>query len=73
MAKLQGAFTALITPMKDDGEVEHETYHVALDSGITVIAGGHYATETVGVSLMKEKVAAELGIETVFIDVPTGL
>jgi dinuclear metal center YbgI/SA1388 family protein len=55
------------------GEVEHETYHVALDSGITIIAGGHYATETVGVSLVKEKVAAEFGLETVFIDVPTGL
>jgi dinuclear metal center YbgI/SA1388 family protein len=55
------------------GEVEHETYHVAEELGITVIAGGHYATETVGVRLMMQKTAAELGMETVFIDVPTGL
>jgi dinuclear metal center YbgI/SA1388 family protein len=55
------------------GEVEHETYHVAEELGITVIAGGHYATETVGVQLMMQKTSVELGVETVFIDVPTGL
>jgi dinuclear metal center YbgI/SA1388 family protein len=55
------------------GEVGHETYHVAEELGITLIAGGHYATETVGVQLMMQKAATELGVETVFIDVPTGL
>ena len=55
------------------GEIEHEHYHEALENRINVIAGGHYQTETVGVSLLAEKMRKELGIETVFIDVPTGL
>ena len=40
---------------------------------INVISGGHYGTETIGVSLLKEKVEKELGIQTVFIDFATGL
>ena len=40
---------------------------------ITVIAGGHYQTETVGPRLIAEALARETGIETLFIDVPTGL
>lgn len=55
------------------GEIGHEQYHEALENGINLIAGGHYQTETVGVSLTAEKVKRDLGIETVFIDVPTGL
>lgn len=55
------------------GEVGHEEYHPIQESGLNVIAGGHYQTETIGVNLMKEKVEKELGIETVFIDIPTGL
>ena len=55
------------------GEVSHELYHVALENQITMIAAGHYQTETVGVSLVMEKLAEEKGLETVFIDVPTGL
>lgn len=55
------------------GEIGHEQYHTALEHGINVIAGGHYYTETAGVSLVAEKMHTELGIETVFIDVPTGL
>jgi len=55
------------------GEFQHEQYHMAEEMKINVIAGGHYETETVGVSLVKEKVEKELGIECVFIDLPTGL
>ncbi|MGI5173183.1 Nif3-like dinuclear metal center hexameric protein [Treponema sp. OMZ 840] len=55
------------------GEIGHEQYHEALENGINVIAGGHYQTETVGVSLLAEKMHKELSVETVFIDVPTGL
>ena len=55
------------------GEIGHEQYHEALENGINLIAGGHYQTETVGVTLAAEKVKRDLGIETVFIDVPTGL
>ncbi|MGP1594638.1 MAG: Nif3-like dinuclear metal center hexameric protein [Treponema sp.] len=55
------------------GEIGHEEYHTARECGIHVIAGGHYYTETIGVLLIAEKITKELGIETVFIDVPTGL
>lgn len=55
------------------GEAGHILYHYALEAGINVICGGHYATETYGVRLLSEKVSRELSIETVFIDVPTGL
>lgn len=55
------------------GEYCHEDYHFAKEMGINVIAGGHYETETVGVSLIKEKVEKELGLETVFVESPTNL
>ena len=38
-----------------------------------MISAGHYQTETVGVNLVKQKVEKELGLETIFIDIPTGL
>lgn len=55
------------------GELSHETYHTAKEHSINVIAGGHYDTEIIGVSLVAEKVKKEKGLETVFLDVPTGL
>lgn len=55
------------------GEVEHEDYHTIEELGLTVIAGGHYQTETVGVNLVKDKLFREKNIETLFIDFPTGL
>ena len=55
------------------GEFMHEDYHIAEEAKINVIAGGHYETETVGVSLVMQKVQKELGLECVFIDEPTGL
>ena len=65
---IEQGYDAFIT-----GEIGHEQYHQALEAGITVIAGGHYQTETVGVSLVMEKLAKEKGLETIFIQVPTGL
>ena len=55
------------------GEFAHEDFHFAQEMGINVIAGGHYETETMGVSLVMQKVQNELGLECVFIDEPTGL
>lgn len=55
------------------GEIGHSLYHYVKEAGINFIAGGHYQTETVGVNLVREKVEKELGLETVFIDVPTDL
>ena len=55
------------------GEVGHQDFHVIKELGISVIEGGHYQTETVGVRLVAEKLKKETGIETIFIDFPTGL
>ena len=55
------------------GEIGHEEYHHALENGITVVAAGHYATETVGPRLLMAAFARETGIDTFFVDVPTGL
>lgn len=55
------------------GEFAHQDFHPAEEFGINVISGGHYGTETMGVSLLKEKVEKELGLRTLFIDLPTDL
>lgn len=53
------------------GEGKHAAYHRAQEAGIDVILGGHYATETLGVKALAD-VIEDWGIETTFIDVPTG-
>lgn len=55
------------------GEIGHENFHIAKEGNINVIGLGHYDSETIGVNLVKEKVEKELSLETVFIDLPTGL
>lgn len=55
------------------GEFKHQLYHMARELGISVIAAGHYATETVGVKAVMEKVSKKFGIEVEFADCPTGL
>lgn len=55
------------------GEISHEDYHHALERRISVIALGHYRSETVGVKLLSAALGRETGLETLFIDAPTGL
>ena len=55
------------------GDADHTIYHEALEAGINVISGGHYATETWGVRRLAEVMASETGLSTVFLDSPTGL
>ena len=54
------------------GDSSHEVYHEAREAGINVVFAGHYLTEIFGVKAMAEKVASELPLETVFLDIPTG-
>lgn len=54
------------------GDASHNIYHECREAGINVLFAGHYLTEIFGVKAMAETVAAELGIETVFLDIPTG-
>jgi putative NIF3 family GTP cyclohydrolase 1 type 2 len=55
------------------GESSHGIYHHCLESRIHVIFAGHYQSEIFGVKALGEKLARETGLETVSIDVPTGL
>jgi dinuclear metal center YbgI/SA1388 family protein len=55
------------------GELLHQDYHSAEELGLTIIAAGHYRSETVGVTLMAEKLHRDLALETRFLDLPTGL
>jgi len=55
------------------GEISHQVYHKCKENKINYIAGGHYNTETIGVTLLAKKISDETGIQTAFIDVPTDL
>jgi len=55
------------------GDADHTVYHQALEAGINVISGGHYATETWGVRQLANHLQKETGVSTVFLDLPTGL
>lgn len=56
------------------GEGPHWSYTSAEELGVNVIYGGHYATETFGVKALAQRWIDEFpGLESVFIDHPTGL
>jgi dinuclear metal center YbgI/SA1388 family protein len=55
------------------GDADHTVYHHCLEGQINVIFGGHYLTETSGVSALAEKVGSDTDLETRFFDIPTGL
>ncbi|QPV62494.1 Nif3-like dinuclear metal center hexameric protein [Halosimplex litoreum] len=54
------------------GEGKGKVYHQARDAGVNVFLGGHYATETFGVQALQD-LAEEWGLETTYVDHPTGL
>lgn len=55
------------------GEGSHHTYIDAMEEGLNLVYGGHYATETLGVRALAEHVAGRFGLEWDFIDAPTGM
>ena len=55
------------------GEFSHSRYHVAKETGVSVIIAGHYATEDTGIRELMKSVHESLQVETLFIDSPTGL
>ena len=59
---------ALIT-----GEGSHHTHFDAMELGIHVLMGGHYATETFGVKALAEHLSERFGLDWSFVDQPTGL
>ena len=63
-AAAQG-FDAFLT-----GEPKERSMADAEEMGIHFIAAGHYATETFGIRALGDLVAAEHGVEHVFVDLP---
>ena len=55
------------------GEAQHHHAIEAAELGVTVLLGGHYATETWGVRKVAELIEERFGIEGRFVDSPTGL
>lgn len=54
------------------GEGKQKVFHEAQEAGINVVLAGHYATETFGVQALQAQ-AEQWGLETTYIDEPTGL
>lgn len=50
-----------------------EIYSTAKDATFNVIFAGHHATETLGVKALSKFVKQKFKVETVFVDIPTGL
>lgn len=65
---LAAGLDALVT-----GEGAHHTYFDAMEGGLNLYYGGHYATEVWGVRALGEHIAERFGIPVEFIDHPTGL
>lgn len=55
------------------GEGAHHTYFDAMEEGLNVYYGGHYATETWGVRALAEHLEARFGLAWEFLDFPTGM
>jgi dinuclear metal center YbgI/SA1388 family protein len=55
------------------GEGPHWSYPLAEELGINVLYAGHYATETFGVRALAAEMGRRFGLDTQFIDHPTGM
>jgi dinuclear metal center YbgI/SA1388 family protein len=55
------------------GETSHTWHQQVAERSINVIYAGHYNTETVGVKALARHLENQFGLQTVFIDLPTGL
>jgi dinuclear metal center YbgI/SA1388 family protein len=52
------------------GEPEEPNLHAARELGIHLVAGGHYATERLGVQALAERLAERFGLDWEFVDLP---
>lgn len=55
------------------GEAKQAAYHTAKEEGCSVICMGHYGSETFGVRALARVLGERFGVETVWIDEPTGI
>ena len=54
------------------GEIKHDIYWKTYEAGLSVLAGGHYRTETFGVKALM-KMTESMEVECMFIEEDTGL
>ena len=52
------------------GEADEPTKHAAKEAGVHFVAGGHYATETLGVRALAAKLAERFDLTWEFVDLP---
>ena len=55
------------------GEGSHHTFFDAMEGGVNLIYAGHWATETLGVKALAERVSKQFGLPWEFFAQPTGL
>ena len=55
------------------GTAPHEVFHTVKESGMNLLAGGHYRSEVFGVKALMRLTEKEFGVESFFIDAETGL
>ena len=55
------------------GETQHAYFHHASEYGINIIYGGHYGTETLGLKALARHLEKKFGLETTFLNTPTGM
>ncbi len=55
------------------GETRHGAFHPVAELGVNVLFAGHYATEAVGLKALARHLEEKFGLETVFLDLPTGM
>lgn len=55
------------------GEASHHSYVDAMELGVNVYLGGHYATETWGVRALARHLEDRFGLPWTFVDAPSGL
>ena len=55
------------------GEGANHHYHEAVENDCVLILAGHYATETGGIKAVGRHLEEQFGIETEFLDYPTGM
>jgi dinuclear metal center YbgI/SA1388 family protein len=52
------------------GEPAERVMAIAQEGGVTFIAAGHYATETLGIRALGEMLASRFGVRHTFVDIP---
>lgn len=55
------------------GETRHGAFHPIAELRVNVLFAGHYATEAVGLQALARHLEEKFGLETVFLDLPTGM